>query len=199
MKKIIILLLVLGLSDNISAQIPSFCIGPKIGYNTSKLSVDPDVISSELRSNFQYGAFVRFGDKVFLQPEVNYVTKGGLLKSSDNSGNQEITLKTLTIPLLLGVKIINLKVVSVHLIGGPVASYSLNKDINLTSPGSTWPVNSKEDIKNATWAIQAGAGIDLSIFTFDIRYEIGMSEIYDGPDYSLKNNLLNVSLGLKLF
>lgn len=202
MRKIIILILALGLSVPIFAQLPAFCIGPKIGYNTTKLSPDPDVISSELKSNFQYGAFVRVGNKVFIQPEINYVTKGGQLKSKDSGDpiSQEITLKTLTIPLLLGVKIIDLKAASIHIIGGPAASFAIDKGISVTNPGSTWPVNSTNDIKRASWAIQAGAGVDVLIFTFDIRYEFGMSNIYNGSsDISLKNNLVNVSLGLKLF
>jgi hypothetical protein len=202
MKKIIILLIALGISGTLFAQVPAFCIGPKIGYNTAKLSDDASTISSELKSNFQFGAFVRIGDKIYIQPEVNYVTKGGQLKSNDPSNpvDQTISVKTLTIPLLLGVKIIDLKLASVHLVGGPVASYALKKDLSVTDPGGSWPVNSKDDIKNASWAIQAGAGVDLMMFTLDIRYEIGMSQIYNGTsDFSLKNNLLNVSLGLKLF
>jgi len=203
MRKIIILLLALGLNGVIFAQVPAFCIGPKIGYNTTNLSTDAGAISSDLKSNFQFGAFVRFGNKIYLQPEVNYVTKGGVLKGS-NTGNpidQEISLKTITIPLLVGVKLINLKVASIHLVGGPVASYTINKNLNITDAAESWPVNSKDDIKNASWAIQAGAGIDVLIFTLDIRYEFGMSDIYNGSisDFALKNNLLNVSLGLKLF
>jgi len=201
MRKQIILLLALGLNGTIFAQLPAFCIGPKIGYNTSDLSSDVSTISSDLKSNFQFGAFARFGDKIYLQPEVNYVIKGGVLKSSDITitGNQEITLKTLTIPLLVGVKIINLKVASIHLVGGPAASFAINKELSITDPDSTWPINSTDDIKNSSWSLQAGAGIDVLMFTFDIRYEAGLSNMSKVPDFSLKNNLFNVSLGLKLF
>ena len=105
----------------------------------------------------------------------------------------------MTFPLLLGVKILDLKLASVHVVGGPVASYAIKKDIGPTNLGSTWPVKTKDDIKNASWAIQAGAGVDLLMFTLDVRYEIGMSQMYNGTasNFSLKNNLLNVSLGLK--
>lgn len=201
MKKLIILLLALGISGSIYAQLPAFSIGPKIGYNTSKLSTDYNGISSDLKSNFQFGAFVRLGDKIYIQPEVNYVTKGGQLKNDDagNPVDQKITVNTITIPLLLGVKIIDLKLASIHLVGGPVASYAVKKDIGPTNLGSTWPVKTKDDIKNASWAIQAGAGVDLLMFTLDIRYEIGMSEMSNVSSINLKNNLLNVSLGLKLF
>jgi hypothetical protein len=201
MKKIVMLFAALGLSGIAFAQIPGFTIGPKIGFNTTKLSTDASQITSELKSNFQFGAFVRFGNKIYLQPEVNYVTKGGLIKG-DNAGNQfsqQVKLKTLTIPLLVGVRIINLKVASVHLIGGPVASFILDKKLSVTDPGNTWPVNSTSDFKSASYALQVGAGVDVLMFTFDIRYEIGLSDVYKTPKISMKNNLLNVSLGLKLF
>jgi hypothetical protein len=197
MKKLIIFMLALGFSSTIFAQLPAFCIGPKIGYNTTKLSTDASSISSDLKSNFQFGAFVRIGDKIYIQPEVNYVTKGGVLKK-ENTPDQEVTLKTLTIPLLLGVKVIDLKVASIHLVGGPVASFALNKKLSMTDPGSSWPVNSIDDIKNSAWSLQAGAGVDVLMFTLDIRYELGLSNMSKVPDFSLKNNLFNVSLGLKL-
>jgi len=191
-------MLALGLSSNIFAQLPAFCIGPKIGYNTTKLSTDASTITSELKSNFQFGAFVRIGDKIYFQPEANYVTKGGQLKNDNTSETENITLKTLTMPFLLGVKIIDLKVASVHLVGGPVASIILDKKLDITNPGSSWPVNSTDDIKNSAWSIQAGAGLDVLMFTLDVRYEIGLSDLNKGSNFSLKNNLLNVSLGLKL-
>lgn len=199
MKRIIILLLAIGLNGSIFAQLPAFSIGPKIGYNTTKLSTDASTISSDLKNKFQFGAFVRIGSKIYIQPEVNYVTKGGVLKNDDATINQEITLKTLTIPLLVGIRFIDLKVASIHLVGGPVASFALNKELSVTNPGGSWPVNTTDDIKNASWAIQAGAGVDVLMFTLDVRYEIGMSQMYNGTsNFSLKNNLLNVSLGLKL-
>lgn len=196
------LFIALGLSGISFSQIPGFTLGPKVGFNTTKLSTDADAITSELKSNFQFGAFVRLGNKFYVQPELNYVTKGGLIKGdvAGTSISQKVTLKTLTIPLLVGVRIIDLKAASVHLVGGPVASFALNKKLSVDDLGESWPVNSTDDFKTATWAVQAGAGIDVLIFTFDIRYEVGLNNIYIGDqDISFKNNLFNVSLGVKLF
>jgi hypothetical protein len=203
MKKLIMLLLALGFAGVIFAQMPGFTIGPKIGYNTTKLSTDADAVKSELKSKFQFGVFLRVGEKVYFQPEANYVTKGGVLKGVNAANEpiaQEVTLKTLTVPLLLGVRIINLKVASVHLIAGPVASFAMNKKLSISDPGASWPVQSSSDFKTASWAIQTGAGLDVLIFTFDIRYEAGLGNMYNGSqDVSFKNNLFNVSLGVKLF
>jgi hypothetical protein len=204
MKKALILILAMGFTGVIFAQIPGFTLGPKIGFNTTKLSTDASAVTSELKSKFQFGVFVRLGDKVFVQPEANYVTKGGVLKGVNTAGDaikQEVTLKTLTVPILLGVKIINLKVLSVHLVGGPVASFALNKKLSITNPDDVWPIQSSKDFKTASWAIQAGAGVDVLSFTFDLRYEAGLGNMYNGSvkDISFKNNLFNASLGIKLF
>jgi len=206
MKKILILLLTFGftsLTSIVTAQIPAFTIGPKIGYNTTKLTTDVSNISSELKGNFQFGAFVRLGTKVYLQPEINYVTKGGLLKGDSLPGypfSQEVELKTLTFPILAGVRIIDLKAASIHLVTGPVATLILDKKLSISNPGASWPVKSADDFKTASWSLQFGAGIDVLIFTLDLRYEVGLSNIYNGnSDLSVKNNLFNVSLGLKLF
>ena len=194
--------MVIGLNGIVFAQIPGFTIGPKIGFNTTKLSTDTDSITSKLKSNFQFGAFVRLGNKLFVQPEINYVTKGGEISSVNKLNetlHQKVTLKTLTIPILIGVRVLDLKVASIHLVAGPVASFTLNKKLSITDPESNFPVTKKSDFKTASWAIQAGAGIDVLKFTFDIRYEADLSDVYNASGISLKNNLFNVSLGLKLF
>jgi hypothetical protein len=206
MKLKFILLLAHGLTSLtciVTAQIPTFSVGPKIGYNTTKLTTDISSITSELKSNFQFGAFVRLGNKVYIQPEINYVTKGGLLNGDSLPGypfTQEVELKTLTFPILAGVRIIDLKAATIHLVAGPVATLILDKKLSISNPGTSWPIKSADDFKTASWSLQFGAGVDVLIFTLDLRYEVGLSNLYNGnSDLSVKNNLFNVSLGLKLF
>jgi hypothetical protein len=44
-----------------------------------------------------------------------------------------------------------------------------------------------------------GAGIDVLFMTLDVRYEIGLDNIYAGSDdATMKNNIFNVSLGIKI-
>lgn len=38
-----------------------FTLGPKVGYSSSKLSLDRSDISSDLKNNFQFGIFMRIG------------------------------------------------------------------------------------------------------------------------------------------
>jgi hypothetical protein len=43
-----------------------------------------------------------------------------------------------------------------------------------------------------------GAGMDIFFMTLDVRYEMGVENIYNGgSEFDMKNNLFNVSLGIK--
>lgn len=200
MKKLIFVLSLSVLAMMADAQVPGFSIGPKIGYNSNALSLDKEDITAGLKSEFQFGAFVRLGKKVYLQPEANYQVKGGILNSVSVSTNeQKIKLKTISVPVLLGFRIVNAGPFNLRLMAGPTMSFVIDKNISISGIPDAFPIKSKDDIKNSIWSLQAGGGIDLFSFTLDVRYEIGLDNMYQGSeDFSLKNNIFNVSLGFKL-
>jgi len=42
--------------------------------------------------------------------------------------------------------------------------------------------------------------MDILFVTLDVRYEMGIDNLYDGSsDLLMKNNMFNVSVGIKLF
>ncbi len=183
--------------------------GPKIGYNTSKLSVDRSDIKTDLKNSFQFGVFVRLGDKIYVQPEVNYLTQGGIFKTPEITSlspfEQEVNLKTIQIPVLVGYKLIDLKVANIRVMGGPVASIITNKNIENKVDNYIAPIEDT-DIKDMIWSIQLGAGIDVLMFTLDVRYNIGLNKMIDvvnvGSEplsFESKTSGFNVSLGWKIF
>ncbi|NVO20596.1 MAG: PorT family protein [Bacteroidetes bacterium] len=198
MKKLLFAIIILFCMLDSQAQIPGFNIGPKIGYNTRKLSTDLSTITSDMDGAMQFGVFMRIGKKIYVQPEANYVIKGGKFGLSNGQPDVKLKLKTLTIPVMLGYRVINAKIFNVRVMAGPAFSFIIDKTIPPTD-NSIFPIHDKSDIKNSTWSVQLGGGVDVLDFTLDVRYEIGVDNIYSGSqDFSLKNNLLNVSLGFKL-
>lgn len=194
MKKfIIILIIIFAALDNYG----QFSIGPKIGYSASKLSTDFDTIKESARNNFQIGAFMRFGKKLYIQPELSYATSGGTLKREGSGLKEDITLKNLYVPVLVGYKLIDAKVFNVRVLAGPVANFILNKKVNFDE---TYPNPVQEaDLKNVAWGMDVGAGVDILFLTLDLRYEFGLNNIYNGSgSQSIKNNVFIVSLGFKL-
>jgi len=198
MKKILILVIVLlAALDNFG----QLTLGPKIGYTTSKLSSDVGDIKESVNHNFQIGAFVRFGKKLYVQPELYYATSGGTLKVNGLSGTDDIKIKlnNLSIPVLVGYKIINAKVVNLRIMAGPVANFILDKKVDAEV---VLDYLEDSDFKNVAWGIDVGAGVDVFFLTLDLRYEFGLNNIYNPPDnakfQSIKSNVFIVSLGFKL-
>jgi hypothetical protein len=197
MKKLIVLLIVLFAALDNYGQ---FSFGPKIGYNTSKLSTDLDSISESLKHNFQIGAFARFGKKLYLQPEIFYATSGGTLKREGTTLKEEVKINNLSIPVLVGFKIINAKVINLRVMAGPVANFILGTKV--TADELVTDPLQDSDFKKASWGMDLGAGVDVFFLTLDVRYEWGLNNIYNVPDgeadQTLKSNLFIVSLGFKL-
>lgn len=196
MKKLILLTATLIICSFSYAQIPGFNIGPKVGGTFSKFTTDQDQIKEELKSSFHFGAFARIGKKVYLQPELILMKRSGLLRTDLIAGSSNsIKITSIDIPILLGVKVIDLKATNVRVMAGPVASLTINKEISIDNWENT--IN-KDDLRNANWGIQFGAGADLLFLTLDLRYEIGMNDVSKLDGFDLKNNMFIISLGWKI-
>lgn len=194
MKKIVILVVIVFAAINNFAQIS---VGPKFGYSASKLSTSLDTIKESAKNNFQAGIFFRFGKRLYLQPELSYATSGGTLKLEGTTAKEEIKLNTLSVPVLVGYKIINAKVFNVRVLAGPVANFALNKTVDFNQ---SYPAPVQEaDLKNVAWGMDVGAGVDVLFLTLDLRYEFGLNNLYDGTgSHTIKSNVFIVSLGFKL-
>lgn len=196
MKKQFILFVLLLSSAIVFGQ---FTIGPKVGYNASKLSTNLDTVSSNFKSGFQIGLFVRIGKKLYFQPELYYTTQGGVFESNVNDWEQKVNIGSLDLPLLVGFKLLNAKVVNLRILAGPLASFVVNKSVK-DAGGLLGPIKNA-DLNSINWAIQAGAGVDVLFMTLDVRYQIGLNNlIKDINDATInsKNNVWVVSLGFKV-
>lgn len=188
-------------------------VGLKGAVSMSSLSTNISDYTNAFKSGFQAGAYLRIGKKLHLQPEAYFSAKSGELAydiQADGPAltvSETVTLNTVDVPVLLGLTILNPPVVKVRLQAGPVASFVLNKDFDVTLNGvSEEPSDTYKDAwSNMNWAMQFGAGIDVAFMTIDLRYELGLSNIYNQPENSVsgheevKNNLFFLSVGFKIF
>lgn len=204
MKKALILIFAVLAAQYAMSQLS---VGPKIGYTASSLSTEQEDINEDMKSSLHFGAFARLGTKVYFQPEVLWMTKGTTFGYDPNifGGSSEVTqdveLKTIDVPLMVGVKLINLKITNVRAMAGPVASFVMDKTVEATGISGTLE---DKDLNNANWGIQIGAGVDVLKFSLDVRYEMGLNNIAEGGDDdfdygNLKNNAFLVSLGWAIF
>ncbi|OFY39432.1 MAG: hypothetical protein A2X18_04880 [Bacteroidetes bacterium GWF2_40_14] len=163
---------------------PSFWYGPKVGVDLLTPTVDQDEITAQVKSNYQIGFFLQFGRTFYFQPEFYYRTH----KENYGNANDEVTVNTLKVPMMFGVRLLNLKVVSAHLMAGPTASFLLKESV--TDP----------DRKKSNFALQAGGGVDvLGFITLDVRYSVDINSTTNEQIRQLGwDSGVNVTLGIKL-
>ncbi|MCX6237694.1 MAG: porin family protein [Bacteroidia bacterium] len=164
---------------------PTFWFGPKVGVDLLTPTLNQGAIEDQVKSNYQVGFFLQFGRKFYIQPEFYYATQK---VTGSELGTPEVTVNTLKVPLMLGMRLINLKVISAHIMGGPSASFLLKESV--TNPNS----------KKSNFALQAGGGVDLLGFiTLDVRYSVDMSNSVSAQIKQLSwDSGVNVTLGIKL-
>ena len=212
-------------------------IGPKIGYQTAKLSYNKANIKSDFSNHFTAGVFGRVTvGRVYVQPEVLYFKTTNVFDASvvgvesDNLFNLptgahlNLTLNqmNLQVPIMIGVNIIDLDIVTLRAQVGPTANFTLKSqtlyDETYTLDGQQFELDQNNattdknfDTKSISWGVQAGLGVDiLKRITLDINYNFGLSKMFDKLNDSqlggtfdftnidnTKQNLFMVTVGYK--
>jgi len=163
---------------------PHFWWGPKIGVDLVSATTDKDAIKSQFDSNSQYGIFFQFGRTFYFQPEFYYAVQKEKYYLNSSSVATETKVNSLRIPIMLGLRIINLKIISAHVMAGPTASFLLSESA----------ANPNQPSQKSSFSLQGGAGADLFGFiTLDIRY---IKEAKDDSQLNW-NSRVNMTLGLK--
>jgi hypothetical protein len=202
--------------------------GIKAGYTSSlglgnlssvtSGSYNLNSVQSELSNNFQAGVFARIGfKKLYFQPELLYAMgkKNYTVTFQDlqNQGNnitydKLVSISTVDVPLLLGYKLLDLKLVNVRAFAGPKLRFNAGSTLDFqnikNSDGSvvTLP-NLEKDVKAAQLGLEAGVGVDVLMFTLDARYNL-IGDMYQTKLTSLNVDNLPISnfvisLGWKFF
>ena len=199
--------------------------GIKASYNSSLSmnnlnsvtsgSYNLNSVNSELSNGFQAGVFARFGfNKLYFQPEFLYnmgkkTDKISFQANSNNSivttFNKNVTVSTLDVPLLLGYKLLDLKVVNLRAFAGPKLRFNAGSSLdysNLTTGGSVTQDQLEKDIKAAQLGLEAGVGVDVLMFTLDARLNL-IKDMYQTKLNSttidnIRANTFVISLGWKL-
>ena len=211
-------------------------IGPKVGYQTAKLSYQKADIKSSFSNHFTAGLFGRVTiGRIYVQPEVLYFKTSNIFDGhvtgvgSNNlfnlptGANVNLTLNqmNLQVPVMIGVNIIDLDIITLRAQAGPTANFVLKSqtiyDKTYTLDGQQSEIANTTtdqdfDTKAISWGIQAGLGVDvLKRITLDINYNFGVSKMFDALnettlgetfDFSnidnTKQNMFMVTLGIKL-
>lgn len=219
MKKVLLLFVALFVATAVNAQISPITFGPKVGYQTTKLSVNREIIKSDFKGNMAFGVFARLTIKDFvLQPELLYYKSGKMFQVNvfDNFGIQNpnlnptftINQSNLALPVFLGYQFIDMPIIKMRANVGPVFYFAIGQT-EYSINGENVPYVDEDVTEDMTLGAALNLGIDLWKFTLDINYSLGLTETFDDEievpgvgefevGDNTKQNIFTVTLGFKI-
>ena len=199
-KTFIILAALIVLSGSTFAQGFDLSIGPKVGYQTAKLSYHKEDIKSGFAEHFTIGAFARVEiGNFYVQPEILWFKSSNVFDLETNvthdtiigditipsGANLDFTLKAMNIqvPILVGYKFNVIDgILAIRPQVGPTLNFVIPQQTLVNqSIGSADPTEiDKEtfDTKSIAFGLQGGLGVDVLNFTLDINYNFGISKVF---------------------
>lgn len=221
MKKVLLLFAALFVATIANAQF-DICVGPKVGYQATKLSLDKQSIKSSFKGNMTFGVFGRVTIKKFIvQPELLYFKSGKVFEVSvidDNFGidnpalNPTFTFNqaNLALPIFLGYQFLDLDLIKMRANVGPVFYFAVGKtEYSSNFTGADNHKMQESPNENMTMGAALNLGVDVWRFTLDINYSLGLTDAFDDEleipgvgefelDDNTKQNIFTVTLGFKL-
>ena len=219
MKKVFLLFAALFIATIANAQISPITFGPKVGYQTTKLSLDKNVIKSDFKGNMAFGVFARLTIKnVVLQPELLYYKSGKMFEVSA-LGNDwglnnlvpnptfTISQSNLALPVLIGYQFVDIPILKMRANVGPVFYFAVGK-AEYSMNGEDIPLPVESATENMTMGAALNLGVDIWKLTLDVNYSLGLTDVFDdelevgGYEVDLgdntKQNIFTVTLGFKI-
>lgn len=186
------------------AQAQFFSLGLKGGLNT-QVNQPGDIIIGDGDTTFnfgvdgrkfgtQFGAYMRFGKRIFFQPELLFNSNKTDYKIGESSVGEVIKnekYQYLDFPLLLGAKL-----GPVRFQAGPVGHYFLNSKSELTDFDGY-----EARFKQMTWGWQGGLNVGFRRVSLDLRYEGNFTKQGDhitffGDRYNFSDSPARLIVGL---
>ena len=209
MKKLLLVLAVVLFANVANAEGFGFHLGAKLGYQTANLSLQKADIENGFSNHFTAGIFGRVTIKnVLIQPELMWF-KSGQVFNLENDGviNPTLTMsqQNLALPIFVGYQFLDLKLVKLRANVGPVMYFVVDQTNKCNYNDQAIDI----DANGMTWGGALNVGIDVLMFTLDINYSFGLTNLidksdvkiggYDFPIDNTKQSIFTVTLGVKLF
>jgi hypothetical protein len=183
--------------------------GFRNGIAATTLSAKGDLYNdNNVTFSYTAGLFSTISINKFLaiQPEVNYVRKGRSNETSElnTTTKTDFLLDYLQVPVLIQYRndqMLNKSGSVFYINAGPYAAFVLNTKTRVSDVGESSADLTLDDSKNTDWGATMGIGFQTPVFKqkicFDLRYDMGLSEIANQPtDYRTK--ALSLTIGIQL-
>lgn len=168
---------------------------PKAGLNFSYFSGELASPDDEVKGKTGYhvGFSVRFGEQFYFEPGVQYLKRNARLKRIGSVDVSELDIdfeiEGVRIPLYIGGDVLKGDRIGLRLFGGPTYMHVFKEDQAFE------PVE-EYLLRNSLWSLNAGAGVDLGIFTLEVEHEWGLTNVFKTDGIESKNSVVYLTAGL---
>lgn len=162
---------------------------PQVGVNLYNFDDNYEDGEFDGKSGLQVGAEIRSGQKFYVSIGGQYFRFNSRFEAIGGLFDYDVKMEGVRVPLYVGGDLIGAERFGVRLFVGPSASFILSTDDDL--PG--FEDDAFNDIR---WGFNAGAGLDLGIFTLDLHYELGLNNVFSNKNIEAKSNILFVTGGI---
>jgi len=202
-------LLALALLLISTATFAQTTLGLRQGVAATTLSAKGDLYNNNnVTYSYTAGMFTTFpiNKSLAIQSEANYVRKGRCNETTElnTTTKTDFMLHYLQVPVLLQYRndqLLNKSGSVFYINGGPYAGFVLSTQTRVTETSEGGTLVPVDDSKNTDWGASLGIGLQMPIrgkdVRFDLRYDMGLSEIANQPtDYRTK--ALSLTIGIIL-
>ncbi|MEA1873574.1 MAG: porin family protein [Bacteroidota bacterium] len=185
----IIIFTLLLLSSSICGQTDKTGVSvmPQVGLNLTSLNNEPMLETDQFRVGVEGGFWLQSKKTVFIMPGI-FVAQQGLssvyledLQNHYDTILNKVDYRAVKIPVMFGIQALGARIYT-----GPSFTYILNTDN---------PEVIVDEFRDLSLGLNVGAGYSFTIFSFDIRYQYGVSHVFRNRDAVA--NTLTISAGLK--
>lgn len=192
MKSGLLLTIVLSVIFFASQGYAQIELKPAIGINFTGFSQDPENATSSAQLGWQLGGTVSFGDKLYGEGGIFWTYKSNEISENDTNFAFSTSQSGIRIPAMVGYHLLGSGggLVGLRAFGGASVYIVTTVDaLDLT----------KEDFNTASWGVFLGAGVDISMFFVDLKYEWSLTNVSSVTSFDVgKSRSLFVNAGIRL-
>ena len=166
-----------------SIAFAEFGIGFKAGY-TSSLGIgnlgeisgyNMESVKSDVANGFHAGVLLRMGGRVYFQPELLYNMQKNRYQFNYNDAtyNKRIVVSTIDLPLLVGLKLFDLRIFNMRFAIGPKVRFNAGSLSEFSDPDGQIFSGIADQLRKASFGLETGLGFELlNLINLDVRYNL---------------------------
>jgi len=167
-------------------------IKPAIGINLTDFSEDPATGETSAKVGWQIGGTVLMGDKLYGEGGIFWTYKSNEYNSDDDQITFNTEISGIRIPAMIGYYLLREEstLIGLRAFGG--ASVLIVTTVDAFEL-------SKDDFNGASWGIFLGAGLDISMFFVDLKYEWSLTDVSSVSTFDVgKSRSIFINAGVSL-